>query len=216
MKKNTNYLINLLFIYLAMVLLLGVALYALIRHFGLDVTLATNIMIWSATLFPSIVIIYTFQSWRNQKASEVLAMEAKEIAEILRDQRDIHRKISNGLKFDDEYENKLVELLNNFNFLSVKLSFLESLISNTYSKSDLRLYSNIKNSYESEFWEYIGNNKIIAMSGSFNFFDEDIYQIEDKINSRVQNNERFFTAHLNLYELLIKIMLHSESLSKRN
>jgi len=216
MKKNINYLLNLTFIYLILVLLIGIAIYALIKNFGIEDTLATNILIWSATLFPSIVIIYTFQSWRNQKASEILATEAKVLAEMMRDQQDLHRNLITSHKFSEKFENSLVQIKEEFNLLSRKLNFLESIISNVYNKDDLVLFTNTKNTFQCKFHSYWEDNKIKNLANTYPGSWVDDMNVELIKNSIDQINEDFSNAHLDMYELLIQIMLHSESLSKRN
>lgn len=69
---------TLIIIYLALVFLVGVAVYALIIHFCLDITLATNILIWTATLFATIALLYIFNSWRYQKSIDTLSILSKE------------------------------------------------------------------------------------------------------------------------------------------
>jgi len=77
-NKNFDLATTLIIIYLAL-LTLSVAIYALIQIYVDDKGTATNLMIWSATLFPSIALIYTYNTWRKQKGSEVLS----KISEIL-------------------------------------------------------------------------------------------------------------------------------------
>lgn len=78
MQNKESFVTTLIIIYLALVFLVGVAVYALIIHFCLDIALATNILIWSATLFPSIALLYTFSTWRDQKATDTLSTLSKE------------------------------------------------------------------------------------------------------------------------------------------
>lgn len=188
----------------------------MIQHFGLDVTLATNILIWSATLFPSIVIIYTFQSWRNQKASEILATEAKVLAEMMRDQQELHRIIITSHTFDKKFESTLIKIKDEFNVLSRKLNFLESIISNVYGTSDLNLFIESKNRYQRCFHSYWEGNKNMNLANTYDgawVNEMNIDQLEKHIP---QINEDASNAHLDMYEILIKIMLHSESLSNKH
>ena len=50
MKNKESFIVTLIVIYLALVFLIGIAVYALIIYFKLEITLATNILIWTATL----------------------------------------------------------------------------------------------------------------------------------------------------------------------
>lgn len=70
--KKENILVTLLAVY-AILLTLCIALYALIDISGIDKGSATNLMVWSATLFATISLLYTFNSWRIQKGSDVLS-----------------------------------------------------------------------------------------------------------------------------------------------
>lgn len=63
----------------AILLTLCLALYALIDVSGVDKSLASNLLVWSATIFAPIALLMTYDSWRGQKASEVIANEAKEL-----------------------------------------------------------------------------------------------------------------------------------------
>jgi hypothetical protein len=78
MKNKPNLFVTLTIIYLAL-LALCLAIYAILQIYvkEIDRGTATNLMIWSATLFPSIALLYTFRSWREQKCSDVLAEQSK-------------------------------------------------------------------------------------------------------------------------------------------
>lgn len=96
-NKNFDLATTLIIIYLAL-LTLSVAIYALIQIYVDDKGTATNLMIWSATLFPSIALIYTYNTWRKQKGSEVLSkiseilfFEIKDFFEINKDIMEEHR-----------------------------------------------------------------------------------------------------------------------------
>lgn len=84
-NHRSNLFINLSIIYLALVFLVGIAIYALIKHYALDAPLATNILIWSATLFAPIAILATLNSWKEQKSSEILAAHSKEMYAYMSD-----------------------------------------------------------------------------------------------------------------------------------
>jgi len=79
MKNKPDLFVTLTIIYLAL-LTVCVAIYAILQLYvkEIDRETATNLMIWSATLFPSIALLYTFNSWRDQKGSEVLSALSKE------------------------------------------------------------------------------------------------------------------------------------------
>nr|WP_314367282.1 hypothetical protein [uncultured Acinetobacter sp.] len=216
MNKNSNYLINLLFIYLAMVLLIGISLYALIKLFGIDSSLSSNLLIWSATLFPSIVIIYTFQSWRNQKASEILAIEAKVLAEMMRDQQELHRKIILSKKYDEDFQEALAAIYDSSKILFRNLSFLESIISNIYKPSDITLFVDTRNLFQRKFYSYVEGVKALNIANTFKNSALNNPEIERIDKSIAQTIDEFSESHYAMYEILIKIMLHSESLSSKH
>jgi hypothetical protein len=81
-SKNINQPYNLnvtlIIIYFAL-LAVCISLYAIIQLYVDDKGTATNLMIWSATLFPSIALLYTFNYWKKQKGSEVLSKLAETV-----------------------------------------------------------------------------------------------------------------------------------------
>ncbi|PCE47207.1 hypothetical protein CO267_05005 [Acinetobacter baumannii] len=68
MQKKQNLVVNLTFTYLGL-LAICLALYAIMQLYvaEIDRGTATNLMIWSATLFPSIALIYTIQFLERTK-----------------------------------------------------------------------------------------------------------------------------------------------------
>ncbi|MFV5366163.1 hypothetical protein [Acinetobacter oleivorans] len=106
MQKNKNLVVNLTIIYLSL-LAVCLALYAIMQLYVAEVDrgTATNLMIWSATLFPSIALIYTFNFWREQKGSEVLSRLAEESFFTLTNIAKIHQQI------DEDYRDTLLKKL---------------------------------------------------------------------------------------------------------
>lgn len=118
MQKKQNLVINLTFIYLCL-LVVCLALYAIMQIYvkEIDRGTATNLMIWSATLFPSIALIYTFNFWREQKGSEVLSRLSEESFFKLTNAAKIHEHI------DEDYrETLLKKLLDNIEMVESDLS----------------------------------------------------------------------------------------------
>jgi len=104
MPKKQNLVVTLTIIYLAL-LALCLGLYAILQLYVQDKGTATNLMIWSATLFPSIALIYTFNFWREQKGSEVLSRLAEESFFKLTNAAKIHEQI------DEDYRETLLKKL---------------------------------------------------------------------------------------------------------
>lgn len=72
MKKSENLVATLLAVY-AIILTLCIAIYAIFKLLDVDITLATNLLIWSATIFAPIAVLMTYTSWKEQKTAEVIS-----------------------------------------------------------------------------------------------------------------------------------------------
>lgn len=106
LNKAYNLNITLIIIYLSL-LTICIAFYAIIQLYVDDKSTATNLMIWSATLFPSIALLYTFNYWRKQKGSEVLSKLSEEVFFTVNKASKIHEEI-----YDDHREVLLDRLFN--------------------------------------------------------------------------------------------------------
>lgn len=73
---------TLIIIYFALVAV-SIELYALIQIFVSDKNTASSLLGWTATMFATIALLYTFKSWRIQKSSDVLSDLSKEIYFLL-------------------------------------------------------------------------------------------------------------------------------------
>lgn len=207
LKNSNNYIANLITLYLALVLLLCVALYAIIKHFNIDVGLSTNLLIWSATLFPSLVIVYTFQSWRAQKASEVLANEAKLIADRLNNQvEDIRFIIFTNFR-SPIYIEKILQVQSDYDFLSVKLIFLDHLISEAYDPKSAQLFHEVKNQYIDSLVRFT-----ISHHANYSLVHDPLFNPNTKQMDLSNINQKIIKAHNRLYSVLIKVLMHSEAL----
>lgn len=153
-------------------------------------------------------MIYTFQSWRNQKASDVVSNEAKTISERLKEQSEIHKVIIRNKRYDQEYKDCLDMLEREYFFLSRNLNFLENILENFYDKNNLAKFTKIKNNYLKNLISYKDlNNDIYLVKSNNSEMPEDYPKIDiDDVN------EKYALSHLALNEVLIKILLHSESL----
>ncbi len=72
MKKSENLVATLLAVY-AIILTLCIAIYAIFKLLDVNITLATNLLIWSATIFAPIAVLMTYTSWKEQKTAEVIS-----------------------------------------------------------------------------------------------------------------------------------------------
>ncbi|WP_180044579.1 hypothetical protein [Acinetobacter sp. YH16039] len=82
MKKSENLVATLLAIY-GILCAISIALYALIQMFVEDKSTATNLLIWSATMFAPIVLIISLKQWSLQKRLEDCALLAQKIRKIM-------------------------------------------------------------------------------------------------------------------------------------
>lgn len=78
LNKPFEPITTLTIIYFALVAV-SIALYALIQMYVDDEATASSLLGWSAAMFATIALLYTFNSWRNQKGSEVIAIECKDV-----------------------------------------------------------------------------------------------------------------------------------------
>ncbi|MDC4860760.1 hypothetical protein NQ910_12340 [Acinetobacter baumannii] len=78
MKNKQNLAVTLTIIYLGL-LALCIAFYALIQMYVQDKSTATNLMIWSATLFAPIGAYFVLIQWKEQKKMEELSIIAKSL-----------------------------------------------------------------------------------------------------------------------------------------
>lgn len=66
MDKSENLVARLLAVY-AIILTLCIAIYAIFQLLEVDLTLATNLLLWSASILAPIAVLMTYTSWRKQK-----------------------------------------------------------------------------------------------------------------------------------------------------
>ena len=127
-NKRFDLATTLIIIYLAL-LTISIALYALIQIYVEDKGTATNLMIWSATLFPTIALLYTFNTWRKQKGSEVLSKLSEILFFEIKEFFDISKKI-----MEEHRDDILDKVLNNIEIPK--------------SKSDTELTNNLNLQFE--------------------------------------------------------------------
>ena len=96
MKKSENLLATLLAVY-AIILVLCIAIYAIFKLLDVDIALATNLLLWSATIFAPLAILMTYTSWREQKGVEVIANYCKGLVIQLVELEHLSNQICNYL-----------------------------------------------------------------------------------------------------------------------
>ncbi|MEB5929515.1 hypothetical protein [Acinetobacter schindleri] len=92
MKKSENLIATLLAIY-GILCAISIALYALIQMFVCDKPTATNLLIWSGTMFAPIAVLMTYTNWREQKGSELIAAQAKDLIIYLKEYKSQTNKL---------------------------------------------------------------------------------------------------------------------------
>lgn len=182
MQNKPDLFVTLIIIYLAL-LTLCIAIYAILQLYVAEIErgTATNLMIWSATLFPAIALLYTLNSWKIQKSSEVLSLKAEKIYsyvhEILRKIKQIDRGHGNN----EETKSYIINFRNsNLEHINIFHSMLEF-------KEKKNLAEKLK-----EFDELLS------------LFD-DAYFNDFLFN---KNKDKLITVILEIDKELIKIILH--------
>lgn len=132
MNKSESLVATLLVIY-GCLCAISIALYALIQLFVDDKPTATNLLIWSATIFAPIAVLMTYTNWKEQKSSELIANECKDGTKIIFESckilNDIKRNLS--LKPDIGLKNELAKDIVSFDDL------FGSLLKNSLFLNDL-------------------------------------------------------------------------------
>lgn len=91
MSKSSNFATTLTIIYLALVALCFAIFHLIIRFVPNNdhQNLAVNLLSWSATLFATIALLYTFNSWKEQKRYELSHSISSEIYTKIKNFRSI-------------------------------------------------------------------------------------------------------------------------------
>lgn len=120
MHKNKPHIgVTLIIIYLALVAV-SLAIYSLINQYvsNQNQSIIVGLLGWSATLFATIALLYTFNSWREQKSLEVIAIEAKSIINELNKSSKLSEDLfysfmQNNLDLYDSNKSNLYNIVNN-------------------------------------------------------------------------------------------------------
>lgn len=106
MNKNFEPTTTLTIIYLALATV-SIALYALIQIYVDDKNTAVGLLGWTGTMFATIALLYTFNSWRKQKGSEMLSKISEIIFFDIKDFFDISKNIMEEHR--EDILNKLIK-----------------------------------------------------------------------------------------------------------
>lgn len=202
-NKPFDPIATLFIIYLALIAV-AIALYALIKVFADEIDLASSLLGWTATLFATIALLYTYNSWRKQKASDVIANEAKIIIDAMNSQIDTHRSLVWSKCYDDSYKSHLNNLEYDYSFIERRISLLSKLIMSEHSEQNFKIFEDKKKSYLSSYISFKHALSTDYLLGSNNIKDP---VITDTNNTELIA-EKYASGHLDMYEILIKICLH--------
>lgn len=86
------------------IILLGLsyAFYIVLVAVKANDSIASSLLSWTATMFATIALLYTFYSWRNQKETEVIATEAKNLSLNIIAFKQNYIKVYNYFTFTDD------------------------------------------------------------------------------------------------------------------
>ncbi|WP_227539873.1 MULTISPECIES: hypothetical protein [Acinetobacter] len=171
LNKQIEPITTLVIIYLALVTI-SIALYALIQIYVDDKSTASNLLSWTATLFATIALLYTFNSWREQKGSDVLSRLAEECFyksyTILDKIEDLNKDYEYNLKY--KLNNKCRFDLKKIELIDIEIEDLSKkikLITDEKPNKDIEVsLVNLKHNYNKlfiklvEFDESINSNDI--------------------------------------------------------
>lgn len=197
MKKEDNLVATLLAVY-AIILTLCIAIYAIFKLLKVDITLATNLLIWSATIFAPIAVLMTYTSWREQKKAELLSNlaqnELKRYAEIINELNKLDwsfQKLIRNQNYTDEKKifDKLLNKLVKIRFLSNNKD-----ISICFYLSNDEIH--LRQTLETKISQYI--NLLIAES-EYNLVKNSVYLDSD----RIVKHEDEMTSQHNIYRNLL-------------
>lgn len=98
--KNKNLVSTLIILYIVL-LSLSLVIFLVTKYFlsSPDQGIVVNLMIWTATLFPVIALVYTYNSWRDQKGSEVLSNISKDCYKDLDNLKDLMKETTTATSY---------------------------------------------------------------------------------------------------------------------
>ncbi|WP_336950831.1 hypothetical protein [Acinetobacter sp. AS167] len=189
--KNSTFIHEILAIY-GYLILVDVVLYAIIFFFKLDITLTTNLLIWSATLFAPLALLLTYNGWRSQKASDVIAAESKVFYNYLHDN---HHNIKAII---DSWGK--VEAKNDYHVEKIKIRYAENLQYLNLYYGLLQHISDDESIYKIEV--YINDLELIFNNKNISFEDPKILSQLKSLN----------IVSLELQKIVMNYILHFQNI----
>ena len=166
---------------------ISIALYALIQMYVEERELAASLLSWTATIFATIALLYIFNSWKNQKASEILSYESKLIFKFVHKNYQLFNHLFSNHEFhtkDRAYHTIRDNYQNNLENLNLYIGLIQAFK---------------KDSVERDFKKYMEMLEIL-------FKDQKYDSI--KLNN---GKDYIFTCSENLEKRIIKIILHLDN-----
>lgn len=196
LNKPFEPITTLAIIYLALVIL-SIALYALIQIYFDDKSTASNLLSWTATIFATIALLYTLNSWRDQKGSEVLSKkyqsvildfykyEEESIKSILMFKQILINKKSINNFFDQHFI-----VLNYCNLIEKELRLIS--IYNNDLKYILENFNDLFEEYQEIIYTVGFDENSISIDDIYTIeFDEDTSEIPNKISEYISKIYKF-------------------------
>lgn len=208
MKKTENLVATLLAIY-GILCAVSIALYALIQLFVDDKSTATNLLIWSATIFAPIAVLMTYTSWREQKKLEIVSRmsedELNQIEGLMCKIFELENKFRVLLYNDgvtEKYKKEKIE----FDFVLKSLHELRD--SSSFNRSKLTYFLNkVDRNIQNDFFESYFNYLNILVIES----DPKMMELMVKVdNERIRKAlDELFDKSKNYKILLLKYISYS-------
>lgn len=193
MKKSENLIATLLAVY-AIILVLCIAIYSIFKLLEVDITLATNLLLWSAAIFAPIAVLMTYTGWKAQKRTEFLAQLALDLRRKLLDNflklADVMHYIE-AVKYKDNIDQKQLQerlenlkniqltILNNFDFLIKEYGYLDQ----QNSLTQLRIIVSSSEDYLFQRKVFIENNINVIQEFSPQKLISIYYQVNEFLTS---------------------------------
>ncbi|WP_180161139.1 hypothetical protein [Acinetobacter sp. YH12064] len=200
LNKPFEPITTLIIIYFALVAV-SIALYALIQiFFKSDTATASSLLGWTATMFATIALLYTFNSWKDQKRNEEIAKLSKETYINLKDRYDLVLDIASHIdtvNLIDDYKISIDDAKKINRLLNIDLNF-------NYELLKIRKYCSKKEIIDS-IDIYIKDYKLIQTYIGELIFKELGFQDEISKSINISNVSDFMESYKTLTDSLFEV-----------
>lgn len=207
MQNKPNLGTTLAIIYLALVSV-SLAIYHLIIRFisnNNQQAIFVNLLGWSATIFATIALLYTFNSWKYQKRSEEIAKLSRETYVKLKEKDHLFLEIAqhiNTLNFFENYNVTLDDAKKINRYLNVDVNF-------NYEILKIKKHCHIPNAIKN-IEKYINEYELIQIYVGQKIYKELGFQdvTPDPVN--LSNIQDFMESYKNLTDSLFEISIFDD------